>query len=1301
MVLFRGRHGVRWHQDIEVTTAGYRLLNAGPEQPPYFPLTELQEHTNTYLRKAGRLTTSEQDDRLVALVTQHQDKNVAIVACAHALSPHCVRDLLRAELPANAHGRLSTSPYLRTLVAAHHANPRAIDDLEAQCAQSLISLLFLDVFTVGEHLRRSATFVKEISIMGVPNDLLPPRVVESIPRNACEVLSGQLQNMKLESGWKQAHKATSWLSHLPSAARNIEELLNTSFPGWRIWALWRPNVGRLELWEQLKLPQRKELADILALEGPDFTGSGKSTLRRALIPQGNDHSGFSISYGRLHLALESASISESQRLLDRLVNILCTACSISSSSIALFVYLCVHNSADTRALQVLECVNDIRDYSLSKAVLDMYTAPANSVRMSGVLGTIAALNSAHHQALRGVLSSQIISATEQVLLGLQDKFCQHLHSGRNAETAGMNLHSFGKSLQAANWLQPSLSERMQSLLRYWPSTEDMKGLFNIRSEAKRTVADTTNTVGNMIDTYCMSYLAGHGNIDEETRTTVEGLIRLWQQPPDRQRREVAVAMAELSSVDAPIRRRCLFQLSSMADRFVREIRTVVSRDYDETCIKLARVLVIPRLLDAEELDCWRGLLHCMIESRSSTLLDYTFAVYRTADNWLQWIKNIRTIFRGSTADPPPLSPILERRLHRWTERLSRSYLPVLTILEKDHGFESVMRWVLLGWEMSELIIPFLDFVNSSNESHYHPGIRPMMAQITPDGSNIREIFSALLSFVRTTPLGTHACMRVLDVRQKISKDVAETFLAAWLRDLQLVACDRHALEAVAGILRMPANSHGAVPAKAVQEAVDHLDTEFDSLIDESIHFESIRLTLMTFNSGTTSRLVRSLGIQDQSAARNGVSNIPNSLVDVVEEIGDGEFELLFPLNQKRPFQRTALGIGNVRMLLVRLLTGNGTKPPEFCIHLRPDGNDNPRSNSSVDRHTYCRVHQGGSIPDTNFCHGRPCRVTYQLNRVLWRHLRTGFVSLDATYKLLARAIENLANCCIVCGNSLGAHMWRSTTCQKACSLAVRRSSLDVRLVDCSFDPAVVDLLLNIAHCAADAHDFDLLPGCPLNAGSLPQILQSLPAVSGLQQAGNITASIKRLGRQAESLLSWLCTSYRGFLASAAGGLKIPSMAHVHQFVLANASPEIEKAFAVHITRFNPTTRVVFHGTSVDRLYLILRNGLKPGTGRWMRHGAVHGPGVYLADEPATALSFASASRSTWARSNLDTCKIVLGVELAGSKAPVAPGIHVATDPTTVMVRYVFMFTRNAVAPIASHVTHAMQSAFTSLRSGSA
>ncbi|KAF1994159.1 hypothetical protein P154DRAFT_400392, partial [Amniculicola lignicola CBS 123094] len=48
----------------------------------------------------------------------------------------------------------------------------------------------------------------------------------------------------------------------------------------------------------------------------------------------------------------------------------------------------------------------------------------------------------------------------------------------------------------------------------------------------------------------------------------------------------------------------------------------------------------------------------------------------------------------------------------------------------------------------------------------------------------------------------------------------------------------------------------------------------------------------------------------------------------------------------------------------------------------------------------------------------------------------------------------------------------------------------------------------------------------------------------------------------------------------------------HQFVLANASPTLENWFATRLPRTNPQTRVLFHGTSQDRLPNILAQGLK-------------------------------------------------------------------------------------------------------------
>ncbi|KAH0537936.1 hypothetical protein FGG08_005386, partial [Glutinoglossum americanum] len=357
--------------------------------------------------------------------------------------------------------------------------------------------------------------------------------------------------------------------------------------------------------------------------------------------------------------------------------------------------------------------------------------------------------------------------------------------------------------------------------------------------------------------------------------------------------------------------------------------------------------------------------------------------------------------------------------------------------------------------------------------------------------------------------------------------------------------------------------------------------------------------------------------------------IPVSLVDVAEKIGDEEFELFFPLTHLKEFQRAALVVGGARGLLVRI---RSTNPPEFCMHLHPEPHSPTVAShaaaglsAGTGGHRYWRASNSNSEPDNHFCSGGPKRATYQLSRALFRHLVNAPISLEAVHRMLASEIDKLAHSCMVCGKDVGARLWRPTTCTKICSVTLRRSNLEVRLIDLHNDPAVVDLLLAMVHAAAST-SLDictLLPGCPItNKARLIQTLDNTPAVSTFQSVHDLTASVKRLGSQTEALLSWICTSYRGFLACATGSLKIPSMPGVHQFVLANTAPELERRFAVQLQ--GQQSRVVFHGTSLGRLYIILRNGLRIRRGSLQVHGAVYGGGIYTTEDPAAAMGFAAA-----------------------------------------------------------------------------
>ena len=120
--------------------------------------------------------------------------------------------------------------------------------------------------------------------------------------------------------------------------------------------------------------------------------------------------------------------------------------------------------------------------------------------------------------------------------------------------------------------------------------------------------------------------------------------------------------------------------------------------------------------------------------------------------------------------------------------------------------------------------------------------------------------------------------------------------------------------------------------------------------------------------------------------------------------------------------------------------------------------------------------------------------------------------------MLTSAIGNLAQICMICGDSFGGRMWPLTYChQQACNTLLRRTHLEVRLPDIRHDPAVVDLLLTLAHAAATSSSMALLPECPITTG--PNILQtpnSMSATFTLQTSSDLSASVKRLGASTEA-----------------------------------------------------------------------------------------------------------------------------------------------------------------------------------------
>jgi hypothetical protein len=382
------------------------------------------------------------------------------------------------------------------------------------------------------------------------------------------------------------------------------------------------------------------------------------------------------------------------------------------------------------------------------------------------------------------------------------------------------------------------------------------------------------------------------------------------------------------------------------------------------------------------------------------------------------------------------------------------------------------------------------------------------------------------------------------------------------------------------------------------------------------------------------------------------------------------------------------------------LKGKGTSPAEssyFNAHKASVGSHSPWMSFPEDGH-----------PDAPICHGKVIPVKYQLARLLNQHLYAevdGLKSLEAVHDLIANALKGMGKLCITCGSAHDVNLRRSTVCQaRWCNEAFLSANLEIRLSDIRSDPAAVDLLLTMVFAAATLNNkLELLPGCPFNnTATVLQVLNNLPSMVSLQNCKHFDSTITALGPQAVQLLTWVCTSYKGFLTSATGSLKIPSMPPgTHQFVLANASPEKESSFLTHINR-DPTTRLLFHGTSPDRLFAILCQGLQIKSNTPLQTwGAADGAGIYMAEEPKTSWEYTNRIRltSNWPKSALRNFRVLLGCENAGL-AVGGSRMHVIRDPSTVMVRYIFLIPASTTTmPIRNHLDSAMLSVFRGLRSG--
>ena len=371
----------------------------------------------------------------------------------------------------------------------------------------------------------------------------------------------------------------------------------------------------------------------------------------------------------------------------------------------------------------------------------------------------------------------------------------------------------------------------------------------------------------------------------------------------------------------------------------------------------------------------------------------------------------------------------------------------------------------------------------------------------------------------------------------------------------------------------------------------------------------------------------------------------------------------------------------------------------FCIHAESE------QSQHLLEHTFFDLHRSTGPPRRLYCYGRQSRICYVAAREIYRLLMAGTRSPGRLNTQLSRTLPTTATRCIICRSNLGAAVHRPTLCASlSCLREYLTADLNIRLEDILFHDCAVDLLLASIQAVAMKNNVDLLPGWPVsrlgNPGevrtimdSLPSLAYPIPYLTMSQMLSNHYSSLAK-GKQTELLLSWVCTRFRGMITTASNGYSIPGLDEVVQYIVKDGQPENEARFAKH-NHLRPR-HVLFHGTSIDRLYAVLVQGLQIlSCTPLSQHGAVYGKGIYMAREPSLARSYAKSNIPNTntpiagLRGDISKAKVILACEHAGDDTSTpshAPhGVHVIQDPSRIMVRYIFLVPPGTRMPKASEL----------------
>ena len=1316
----RGHESDAWHKGLDT------IVGLQKPTDPDFPWTALQNHTGYYLKKKKKLSQNQVEERLTKLIKGHSSKEVAIAACGHLISAGIVRDLVIADPEAPSSGISRSCDFFECVISAAHVRPEAFNPIEVARVRYLREHVSgSSALPLSHQLRHGLALLSTQHGSG----LLLQREVEALAVNMAKDFSTQIQYLHCENQWMGALKATRWLCEPSSNVifdelePRVQEVVGNYKRSWGSWTKWKPDPTRCLSWTVLAARAPSHQQDLFTLIGPDFAsdyGREQDTLQDGLLNQGLAASECRVAWSQ-YTILFSRNPFEGQKsiesILQRLVDIIDHSHGTDESFRSLFTRVFTEKCINHKSLVILEGAQQLNRPAFTNLIIQNLFSFGQRERciteeFKELLTIFTTSGSPCLFELREILKPHFVTHISVHLKGLRDELQKTASSGSDWTETALEALALIRELKDKTWL----SAAMNSPLGHWadlaPSKETIVTLGSIRKSLPGIVNDQS-LLRSQIDVFGRCLFQEDFESLEKRYVLIAALVLLWQCIEDGESRELAIIISNSPSVTLQAKCRCLRDISNDQVYWKSAIlRALKSSEcpYKETLETIKSLATTSPL----HWIAWRWVLLFVIQQWHEELLAM---MLETLDvpTWIEVVGLLQFIYRRSNVTERHEGPkIMSVELYNWSQKL----VPYACRLERLNVLKgtTALRTILLGSDCAgnDHLICILELI-CEEKSTNHTQLMNLNLKLLKE-SNIEDVARVLLCSSKATIKMVQKCY---DLIREVDAVIAEVELAKFLQSDDLSEDDRNALTDVTKLHGISVDNQGRPSAAGLEMIANSFHKRYVSLITEAQYLENLRLSLKASEPEEVSTLLRKLNIEEISALDDEIALLPPSISSEIERISHEEIELRFPVTSLSKMQRFAIGAGDAENFLIRLHLDPNGSPTKFCVHLSSDIGDR-QNTSSTDEHSPWDITEDFEAPNEMHCFGRPNRGCLQLSLMLFKYLRLNFESVGHTYNNIKSMLSQFGSDCLMCGVG-HQRLIRATPCSRLlCQARFSEVSMQILLADIWQDSPVVDLLVSGTVATASTGKLESLSNPPhdMSPLSIFNMLNDLPNIRKLTTT--LQQSLKRYDenfrlpralnrfcnnfRDPENLalgLLQICHSYGGFLVSARGSYRIPSFGS-DQFLLANASPALEAAFSKNMSTSNSVSHILFHGTSLDRLYPILMQGLRVQTGTpFERHGAAYGPGIYTSNEPRTAWGYANptAEKDMWKNSSFKrTTKVLLACELAGElPASSWTGIYVITDATRLMVRYVFLTDENATMPWAKDVAIPLGSVFQSMR----